>query len=197
MCVNKKRIEMKNSYFEVAEIVGKQFLSYVLVDSDMKIGKIYELLKERWEKRGVKCNKDHFSRLLKNVYVKKLYRDTVKITVLSAIIDAAFNHPDIYKYVVARMTADGKTELIKVMHDMQQHYIDSEPNDEIYRYLKPARLSESEGSKKYYRQGKMKNILPKGYDGGGYEVTEDEPFQDNIDAVIRRRKRRGEKLGNL
>ena len=72
---------------------------------------------------------------------------------LSAVIDTAFNHDDIYKYIVARMTADGKTDLIKVLHNMQQRFIASQPKDKIYRYLKPTRLSETEGRNKRYRKG--------------------------------------------
>jgi hypothetical protein len=183
MCMNKEMIQMENDFFEVADIVSKQFLYYILIEKDLNLGKIWELLKPRWEKFGVTCAKEWFPKLLKNVYLKNRFRNAAKFAVLSVVMDVAFNckeNDELFKLIVGRMYGDDKTRLLKVMNKMQQHFDDFGPHDEFNSYIDdntPPKAPKKIPKEKMpvYIQGKVKNVLQKGYDKNGtYEWDEHE-----------------------
>jgi hypothetical protein len=173
--LNKESIEMERTFFEVADIVCKVFLSYVYVDCDVTIKTVYESMRPSWEKYGVSFAKNHFSGLLKNVYIKGRCVDINKIVILSTVIDAAFNHDEVYELTVARMAVNKRTDLIKAMGEMRNIYkMQAEDKETLYRYMKPRIKKEPEVPERYYRRGNMKNLLQKGYDGATYKWEDDE-----------------------
>lgn len=160
MC--KERVKMEKDFYAVADIAAKQFLSYVIIDCNQKIGWAYDNLKSNWEIYDVVFPRQRFSNLLKNVYSKGIVAEDKKMCILSVVIDTAFKHEDIYKYMVGRLQADNKSDLIKTLHKMADHFNYDE--NEFYRYLKPAKLNESEGQSRIYIKGKFKNLPRKSYD---------------------------------
>ena len=129
---------MQKSYFEVADIVAKTLLAYVLVECDITITNLHEEMKKVWSKYDIDIPRQRFTRLLKNVYLNEISEDK-KMAVLSVVIDTAFRHDEIYKYSLARFTADDRTDLVKTFHKMADRFnkLYGDENLEFVRYIKP------------------------------------------------------------
>jgi hypothetical protein len=100
---------------------------------------------------GVGIPRQRLGKFLRNVYMDGIDIDA-KFILLDTVIETSFNNHNVYKYVLARMTADNKAELIKVFHKMTDNYYryNEESNN---RYFKPSHCDNDKTDRvlKYYR----------------------------------------------
>lgn len=152
--MNELTIKHLKEYFQVAEIVSKVFLSYCYVDCGWNITRIHKELSEKWSLNQIEIPRQRLGKFLRNIFDDTLrISNDVKFIVLDVIIEWSFNDPQIYKYVISRMSVDNRINLIKVFHRMGNTFYQYN-KDTDNRYKRPTHLGSSKKGRMFIYERK-------------------------------------------